>query len=94
MERGLVERIRAHVFATYIRPARGPGIPRTLTLVARDIHREMGLVNRMPAVCCALERGDFAERAQVTLLERLGPAQGATATWKLRVDGGPADGLR
>ena len=50
---GLVDEIRNYVFEKYIKPAFNEG--RTfVTIRAGDIHEEMGLRNRMPAVCTAL----------------------------------------
>lgn len=49
----LVNRIRRYVFEKYILPAIKEGRER-ITIRAGDIHKELGLKNRMPAVCNAL----------------------------------------
>jgi hypothetical protein len=50
----LVEKIREYVSRNYIEPARKEGIKK-ITIRAGDIHKEMKLFQRMPAVCSALK---------------------------------------
>jgi hypothetical protein len=49
----LTDEIREYVCKNYIEPARERG-QKEITIRAGDIHNEMGLVSRMPAVCSAL----------------------------------------
>lgn len=50
---GLTDEIRKYVFQKYIKPSVESG-QRSITLRAGDIHSEMGLKSKMPAVCTAL----------------------------------------
>jgi len=54
LKMGLTDEIRTYVFEKYIVPARKRG-DKEITIRAGDIHKEMGLVSRMPAVCSALK---------------------------------------
>ena len=76
----LADRIRKHVLDTRITPARKRG-QTSVRIVAGEIHSEMGLENRMPAVCGALDADKFLSYAKVILVKRSGPRQGATAEW-------------
>lgn len=72
--------IRDYVIQEWIEPARKAGF-RQAIVRAGDVHEAMGLQNRMPAVCAALDAAEFGERAGVTLITRSGPRQGADAEW-------------
>ncbi|RLE49287.1 MAG: hypothetical protein DRJ31_05425 [Candidatus Methanomethylicota archaeon] len=63
---GLVNEIRAYVFEKYIKPAFDKG-EAFVTIRAGDVHKEMGLRNRIPAVCTALG----ANKAMEYFSERL-----------------------
>ncbi len=77
----LAEQIRVYANRAFIEPARRAG--RTeVTIVAGDMHKDMRLTNRMPAVCAALDAQKFQEEYGVVLSSRAGPRQGATAAWK------------
>ena len=80
MATGLSDEIRAHVLAHAIEPARRRG-ERAVTVRAGEVHREMGLANRVPAVCAALDARKFRELAGLELVGRTGPKQGASAVW-------------
>ena len=73
----LADEIREYVLVAHIKPARRRGAA-TVTVRTGDLHKAMGLVDRMPAVCSALEAAKFEEYAGVHLIEREGPPQGAT----------------
>jgi 5-methylcytosine-specific restriction enzyme B len=76
----LADRIRLHVLTHSISPARNEG--RTMVVVrAGDVHADLGLENRMPAVCSALDADKFLSQAGVTLGRRSGPTQGSNAEW-------------
>ena len=80
----LADRIRAYVVKHYIDPAKAED--RTLvSFRAGDVHKEMGLYNRMPAVCGAIDAEKFKEIAGVQLLERTGPHQGSNAVWVFKI---------
>ena len=76
----LADQIRSHVIKNMIQPARTRG-QTTILLLSGDIHAEMGLINRLPAVCSALDAAKFQEQAAVMLIEREGPHQGASVKW-------------
>ena len=81
----LADEIRKFVYEKYIRPACERGKKR-ITIRAGDVHREMGLVSRMPAVCSALGARKFESMYDVKLVRREGPTQGANVyfTFELR----------
>ncbi|MCW4005848.1 MAG: hypothetical protein NWF04_04535 [Candidatus Bathyarchaeota archaeon] len=54
---GLLEQIRTFVIEKHFKPAMSKG-EKTITLVSGVIHRQMGLEDRMPAVCNALRSKD------------------------------------
>lgn len=76
----LADQIRQFVLEKYINPARNQG-HLTVTVVAGKIHTGLGLENRMPAVCSALDADKFLSFAHIRLVSRSGPHQGSTATW-------------
>lgn len=80
MATGLSDEVRAHVLEQVIEPARRRG-ERAVTVRAGDVHREMGLSNRVAAVCAALDARKFRESADLELVGRTGPKQGASAVW-------------
>lgn len=76
MKQANADDIREHVIKRHIEPARKRGAKR-IKIRAGDIHREMGLKDRMPAVCGALGTQIFLDDAGVSLIDREGPSQGA-----------------
>ena len=90
----LADRIRQHVITHHIAPARDAG--ETMARVTSgDVHREMDLQDRIPAVCSALDTQKFLDLAGVAMEERSGPPQGATTTFVLGIPGSadaPAEG--
>ena len=77
----LAEQIRSHANKAFIEPARRAG--RTdAVVVAADVHKDLKLKDRMPAVCAALDAHKFQETFGIVLSQRSGPLQGATATWR------------
>jgi hypothetical protein len=80
----LADQIRHHVRREIIEPARAQGAG-TVRASAREIHDALGLENRYPAVCGALDSDIFLDLAGVTLVERAGPSQSSTAEWVFAV---------
>ena len=80
----LADRVRQHVLVHHITPARDGG-ENLIRVTSGEVHREMGLQDRMPAVCGALDTEKFLELAGVAMEERTGPPQGATTTFVFRV---------
>jgi hypothetical protein len=74
----LADLIRDYVMYAIIVPARNAGQSQ-VTVRAGDVHEAMHLENRMPAVCGALDAEKFLDLAQVYLIARSGPRQGANA---------------
>ena len=90
----LADRIRLHVITRHIAPARNAG-ETVVKVTSGDVHREMGLQDRMPAVCEALDAQVFLDMAGVAVEERSGPPQGAEAAFEFRIAGladAPAEG--
>lgn len=72
----LADRIRAYVFNNYIQQAKADG-QETVTVRAGDVHRDMGLSSSMPSVCSAIGGHRFTKTANVVLVDRKGPTNGA-----------------
>jgi len=73
----LADEVRAFVVREYIEPARAAGLEQ-VTLVTGDVHKRMGLVGRLPAVCSALTARAFELESDVTLEKAEGPREGAS----------------
>lgn len=72
----LAERIRQHLIAHYIAPARQRG-DHLVTIRAGDVHKELDLTNQMPNVCQAIEGKKFRNATNLGEPEILsGPARG------------------
>lgn len=78
------DKIREFVAATYIGPAREAARTR-VSFLASDIHKGLGLVNRYPAVCDAIDRGLFAQQNRLRLVSRKGPRLGSTVRWTFEI---------
>jgi len=75
------DQIRAYVNKAFIEPARRAG-KADILIVASDVHADLKLDNRMPAVCSALDAKKFQNEYRVILGSRRGPRQGSTVTWR------------
>ena len=84
MTTATADEIRQFVDIAYIQPARR-GQRAQVTVVALDVHNDMKLENRMPAVCSALDAQLMEESCRVSLIKRSGPRQSSTATWVFAV---------
>ena len=62
----LADRIRAHVSRTVVEPARRSA-KTEVVIVANEVHASMGLKNRMPAVCAALDASRFQDEYNLVL---------------------------
>ena len=78
------ERIRQFVLAHHIEPARAAG-QGELTIRAGEVSRAMGLRGRVPNVCSVLGSKVFLEMAGLRLLDRSGPRQSTTTTFRYAV---------
>jgi 5-methylcytosine-specific restriction protein B len=72
----LADEIRDFAYKRYIQPAGQRG-ERQVTIRAGDVHKEMELTDRVPAVCGALGTEKFQRMCNVRLINREGPTQGA-----------------
>ena len=81
----LADKIRKYVIDEYINPAKEHGKV-TVKVRAGDIHKEMELVSRMPAIYGALDTQIFKDIARVQLITRSGPDQGSNAEWVFRIN--------
>lgn len=84
MARTHADDIRDFVDANYIQPARTAG-QAIVRVKAGDVHRAMGLQDRMPAVASALGAKVFESRHRVQCLERTGPHNGANLQFVFEV---------
>lgn len=86
----LVDQIREFVERRYVVPARKAGSP-TVTITAGDVHREMHLKSRAPAVCAALKSKILQQQCAMVLVSWDGPPQGmaVNVTYSLEVGASP-----
>ena len=78
------DQIRAHVNRAFVDPARRAGQSHVV-VAADDIHADLKLENRFPAVCSALDAQRFARQFRVELSRRSGPRQGSTVKWRFNI---------
>jgi len=76
---GLSELIAKHVKETYVLPARAGG-HRIVEVRAGDVHRALGLKNRVASVCTTLESQKFQRENHLLLWNSNGPASGRSTT--------------
>ena len=80
MTTATADEIRAYVNRAFIEPARNAGRS-SVTVVSGEVHKDMGLESRMPAVCSALDAKKFEEEYRVLKSRRDGPKQSSTVSW-------------
>ena len=80
----LADEIREFALERYVVPARAAG-HQEVVIRAGDLHNEMRLSNRAPAVCGAPGTNLFLDMADVRLLAREGPGQGMNAIFRYRI---------
>ena len=73
------ESIREYVRKNYLEPARKKGEKR-VRVVAGEVHKALGLRNRIPLVCNALRSKDLLATARVRILSDDGPPSGQSST--------------
>jgi hypothetical protein len=83
-EKKLSDTIRQYVLSTIIEPARKGG-QHQIVLRAGEVHRDLRLRNRLPAVCAALGSNLFMKLASVELVRVSGPANGSTTEFTYRL---------
>lgn len=72
--------IRAYLRLHYLEPARQRG-ETMVTLTAGDIHKELGLSNRVPNVCQVMESKILEREAGVKVSSKQGPPSGRGTTF-------------
>lgn len=77
--------VRGYVRERYIEPARRRG-ERQVTIVAGDVHRELGLQNRVPLVCNALKSRQLETECGVRVINVAGPPSGQSTTVRVTLD--------
>jgi 5-methylcytosine-specific restriction protein B len=78
------DEIRGHVIRNHFEPARAAR-KAEITLRAGDVHKELLLVDRMPAVCSVLGSNRLEREARVKRLKIEGPHDGANALFTYEV---------
>ena len=78
------DRVREHVKRNYIDPAKKAG-KKSLSIRAGDIHKELGLIRRIPVVCSALRSRKFQKNCDITLSYIDGPNNSTTTTFTYRL---------
>ncbi len=76
------EDVRDYVDKRYVQDSRKKGVKR-FTVNAGDVHRGLGLQNRVPLVCTALQSKRFLESRGLRLVEKTGPASGLSTRLNL-----------
>jgi hypothetical protein len=76
------EQIRLHLRERYIDPARRLG-QTFVTITAGDVHKELGLRNRVPNVCQAMESRILEREAGVKVSSKQGPPSGRGTTFTI-----------
>lgn len=73
------DKVRQFVAEQYVRPARSRG-QRSFAVVVGEVHRALGLRNRVPLVCSALRSNKFLLENQLSLKGSQGPPSGLSTT--------------
>jgi hypothetical protein len=76
------ERVRTWVEENVIQPAKARG-QKVFTVTAGDVHRDLGLKNRVPLVCQALKSKRLLDKNHLVLKEVSGPPSGLSTTLKI-----------
>ncbi len=76
------ERVRTWVEDNVIQPARARG-ERSFTVTAGDVHRDLGLKNRVPLVCQALKSKRLLDKNHLVLKDVSGPPSGLSTTLRI-----------
>jgi len=71
--------IRQHAIEKYVSPARRKR-DKTFSINVGGVHKDMGLQNRVPAVCSALTSRKFLMEGRLHLISKTGPPSGKSTT--------------
>lgn len=88
--KGHTSRVRGYARDRYVRPAKQAG-QRRFRIVVGEVHKALGLRNRVPLVCNALSSRKFLKENSLRLVDRSGPPSGqsTTVTLTYEIVGGP-----
>ena len=75
------DKVRQYTVTQYIRPAQARG-ERTVCVTAGEVHKALGLKNRVPQVCAALRSTRFLSENHLRLKDVSGPPSGMSTTVK------------
>ena len=78
-KRATAHDVREYVRNQYLEKARRGG-QRRFSVNAGEVHKAMGLHNRVPLVCTALEAAKFAKENGLRLVEKSGPPSGLSTS--------------
>ena len=84
MAASVADSIRGHVLKHYIEPARKRG-DRTVSVTAGQIHSEMHMKNRLPAVCSAIGSLKFEDECRVKVRPVAVPLNSSTTESTIEV---------
>lgn len=73
------QRVQEYVIEQYINPARARGQSR-VEVVSGDVHRALGLSNRVPLVCQALRSKKLLQENGIVIESEQGPPSGQSTT--------------
>ena len=79
------DRVRDHVKRKYIDPAKKDG-KNSLSILAGDIHKELGFSRRIPVVCSALRSRKLQKKCDVELTYVGGPNNSTTTTFTYKIE--------
>jgi len=80
----VADQVRAHCLERYVAPARKRG-DLAVGIRSGDVHTELGLAQRLPAVCAALGSDRFESLARVRRVAIEGPLNGPSTVFIYRL---------
>ena len=84
MEAGIADTIRQHILKHHIEPARKRG-DRTVSVTAGQIHSELQMKNRLPAVCSAIGSLKFQAECHIKVRPVEVPLNSTTTKFTIEV---------
>jgi len=79
MRQDIAEPVRDYARRHFLEPARKRN-ESTVRIIAGEIHKGLGLQNRVPAICQALKSRKFQEENRIVLEKSEGPPSGMSTT--------------
>lgn len=81
LTQSLSDTVRDHVTEVFLKPALRRG-ETAFTVCVGEVHKALGLQNRVPLVCAALKSRKFLRENGLRILSRTGPPSGQSTTVK------------